>query len=156
MKSFIALCLSLSMVACAGFSVEKHATADKTGYSVLYGEDRPVESVEHTYKTVEVYKNNFWSPSYKYVMLFECDATGANCNQLGNAPVITPGILPATVGALAMPAAVIGAGALVGSGIRDSKSTTTTTNTNSNTSAGGTSGGGCQGNCGGGNNGNGN
>ena len=148
-KLFSVLMLSsVLLTGCVGFNVDYFDTAKAT---TTYGFDEVEYPIPHmegrTFKVVELYRNNAWGPSYNFPIPFACDAQGENCEPiLGLKPVTTAGIIPAVVGTVATPAAIVGGSAILANGIKKSGSETTVNQTNSQTATGGAGGAGGIGN----------
>lgn len=134
-------CFLLS--ACTGFSIENYAVnhAEDT-YQNVKGKLVKLPDTAHTlpgvqFKTVELYKNNAFGPSYSYMLLFSCDAQGNNCAEVQRTPTTTPGYVSALIAPVIQAGAIVGGAALIGEGLKHSGSTVNNSNaanTSGNTS----------------------
>lgn len=121
MKAFVSVCLLGVMLlsACTGISVNEHKT---DGWGLSQG----IDGV--TFKTVEVYKTNALGASYSFIIALQCDGNGKNCIRAQDTPHLTPGIVSSLIAPVIQAGAIVGGAALIGQGIRDSKSTTNVSN----------------------------
>lgn len=85
------------------------------------------------YEVIELVRHNALAPSYSYQILKKCEFD--KCEQVAQNPNIQPGLIYAVAPALVQAGGMIGAGALIGSGIRDSASSETTNVNNNQTSS---------------------
>lgn len=131
-KDIAAASVMLLLVGCTGFTVEQFNL----------GETLPGK----VYKTVELYKVNPFAPSYTYHMIFQCEPSGENCQEVARTPTISSGAVP--VSALIQAGEVLGGASILANGIRKSGSQTTVSggNASASSSASG-AGASCHGNC---------
>ena len=82
------------------------------------------------YQVLEIYKHNALLPSYAYHILQRCTEVGVmpaismDCEIIHQNPTVQPGFVYSFAPAMIQAGGMVGAGALIGSGIRDSKSQT--------------------------------
>ena len=126
--------LSLMLTACVGFSVEKYDVNTPQNYgNAKYNAERVLPNV--TFKTVEVYKQNMFSPSFNYVMLFQCDSAGNGCIEVQRTPNTTPGLIAGLIAPMLQAGAIVGGAALIGDGLKHSGSQTNVQNDSSSNSS---------------------
>lgn len=135
------LCVALLVLsACSGVNVrgyDLHHGVVKSDGDANYVTSEPLDA---RFKTVEIYEQNAFAPSYQYVMLFQCETKEGkeHCEYLGIPPTSSPGMVAGLIAPVIQAGAIVGGAALIGSGIRDGKSTTNVAN-GSNATANGTS-----------------
>ncbi len=122
MKSTLLAVLAMfSLTACTGFSVENYAVNKAQNYGdKAYNASHILPGVQ--FKTVELYKSNAFGPSYSYMLLYQCDASGVNCVEVQRNPTTTPGYVAALIAPVIQAGAIVGGAALVGEGLKHSGS----------------------------------
>lgn len=123
MRNLVSVLCLMALVGCAGISTESFVT------------ETPVTGIPQEFKVVEVHRTNWWAPSYTYHFLYACQQS--ICAEVQQNPTIQAGVVTTLAPAMIQAGGLVGAGALVGNGLRHAGSQTTVNGGNANASASG-------------------